>query len=55
MQELACSLASMARKLPLAALLVRGELAPDTVQAIEAVAQVLYAEPLYFDNVSSKR
>ena len=54
-QELACSLASMSRNLPLAVLLVREELAPSTVQAIEAVARVLYAEPVFFDNVSSKR
>ena len=35
--------------------MVRGELEPDTVATVEALATVRYVEPLYFDNVHSKR
>ncbi len=34
---------------------VRGELQPDTLAAVEALADVRYVEPLHFNNVSSKR
>ena len=45
----------MSRHLPLAVLVVRDELAPTTVEAIEAVARVVYVEPIFFNNVASKR
>ena len=52
---MACSLAITNPGVPLVVLAVRGELEPDTVTAAEALATVRYAEPVFYENVSSKR
>ncbi len=39
----------------LVVLAVRGELASGTVQAVEAVATVRYAAPVFFESLSSRR
>ena len=54
-QELACSLAASNPAAQLVVLAVRGELASGTVKAVEAVATIRYAEPVFFESLSSKR
>ena len=54
-QELACSLSATNSVRQLVVLAVRGELASGTVQAVEAVATVRYAAPVFFESVSSRR
>ncbi len=54
-QELACSLAASNPAVQLVVLAVRGELASATVKAVEAVAIMRYAEPVFFESLSSTR
>ena len=54
-QKLACSLLASNLAVPLVVLAVRGELEPATVAAVEALATICYAEPVFFENVSSRR
>ena len=55
LQELACSLAASNPAARLVVLAAPGELASGTVKAVEAVATMRYAEPVFFESLSSRR